>query len=95
MPQTHTALYVHLVFSTKHRRPLLSDPDVRAEAHAYLGGISSRLGCPPCIVGGVADHVHILAQQSKKICLVDWVRDLKSNSSSWIKIKSGQDNFAW
>ena len=36
MPQSLSAVYIHLVFSTKHRYPFLYDSDVRYELHKYL-----------------------------------------------------------
>ena len=41
MPQSLSAVYLHLVLSTKERRPLLADPVVRADMHAWLGGAST------------------------------------------------------
>jgi REP element-mobilizing transposase RayT len=64
-------VYVHIVFSTKERKPFLKGLDVRGELHAYLGGVSNNLGCAPLIVGGVEDHVHILARQARTITLAD------------------------
>jgi putative transposase len=96
MPQSLAIIYVHLVFSTKDRLPLIADKSLRAELHSYLGGISNRLGYIPMVIGGVEDHVHILARQSKRIALSDWIRDLKANSSSWIKGQgSGLSQFSW
>lgn len=85
MAQSLTAMYVHLVFSTKGRTPLLNDPEVRAELHRYLGGESGRLGYSSLGVGGTADHVHMLARQGKTLAVADWVGKVKSHSSNWIK----------
>ncbi len=52
MPQSLSAVYIHLVFSTKERRPFLHDKSVREKLHAQLGGISKTLECPPLLVGG-------------------------------------------
>jgi len=56
-----SAVYIHLVFSTKDRRPFLHDKPARNALHSYLGGVSKQLDCPPLLVGGVEDHVHLLA----------------------------------
>lgn len=85
MPQSLSNVLVHIVFSTKERRPFLQDAVLRDEMHHYLGGISQCLECPPVRVGGVPDHVHILARQSRTITLADWVKELKRGSSLWIK----------
>src|SRR5204863_7829568 len=47
MPQSFSAVYVHPVFSTTDRRPLLRDKPTRDALHAYLGGVSKQLDCPP------------------------------------------------
>lgn len=67
MPQSLSVVYLHLVFSTKIRRPFLRDRQVREKLHAYLGEASKRLDCAPVLVGGVEDHVHILARFGRTI----------------------------
>ncbi len=37
MPQSLSAVYIHLVFSTKHRQPFLKDEGLCSELHAFLG----------------------------------------------------------
>ena len=46
MPQSHSAVYIHLVFSTKDRRPLPRDKPTREALHSYLGGVSKKLDSP-------------------------------------------------
>ncbi|MCX6873424.1 MAG: IS200/IS605 family transposase [Verrucomicrobia bacterium] len=96
MSQSLSAVYLHLVFSTKDRHPFLRDPALRAETHAYLGGISKQLDCVPIIIGGVDDHVHILAHHARTITQADWVKELKRVSSLWIKQRDPSlRDFAW
>ena len=96
MPQSLSAVYLHLVFSTKDRHPFLRDPALRAEIHAYLGGVSKQLDCAPVIIGGVQDHVHILAHHARTITQADWVKELKRVSSLWIKQRDPSlRDFAW
>ena len=64
MPQSLTKLYAHLIFSTKNRRPFLDD-EIRKRVHAYLATVVRDLGSPFVVVGGVADHVHILFDMGK------------------------------
>lgn len=85
MPQSLVQIYAHLVFSTKDRQPFLLDPTFRERTHAYLHGICERQGSPSIIVGGVADHVHILCRLSKTLEIANLIRDLKRDSSKWIK----------
>lgn len=96
MPQSLSSVHLHLVFSTKNRHPFFQDIGLRAEVHAYLGGISKKLDCPPLIVGGVADHVHILARHSRTVSQADWIKELKRVSSLWLKERdSSFARFAW
>jgi putative transposase len=96
MPQSLSAVYIHLVFSTKDRRPFLRDKPTRDALHSYLGGISKQLDCPPIIVGGVEDHVHLLARFGRTITQAEWVKELKRVSNLWLK-ERGRDyaDFGW
>jgi REP element-mobilizing transposase RayT len=96
MPQSLSAVYLHLVFSTKERRPFLRDKTVRDSLHAYLGGVSKTLDCPPLIVGGVEDHVHLLCRFARTITQAEWVKELKRISNGWLK-EHGRDcaDFEW
>jgi len=88
VPQSLAQIYVHIVFSTKNRHPFLHDQGIREEVHKYLGGTCNNLGCPVLRVGGVADHVHILCRLGKTISVADLVKELKRESSQWIKTKA-------
>ena len=96
MPQSLSAVYIHLVFSTKDRRPLLRDKPTRDALHSYLGGVSKQLDCPPLLVGGVEDHVHLLARFGRTITQAEWVKELKRVSNIWLK-ERGRDyaDFEW
>jgi REP element-mobilizing transposase RayT len=96
MSQSLSVTYLHLIFSTKNREPWLADSGFRTEAHAYLAGVSAQLDCPAVIVGGVADHVHVLARFGRGITQSEWVKELKRVSSLWIKEQNhGSKKFAW
>src|SRR6266850_1067829 len=95
MPQSLSAVYVHLVFSTKERRPFLRDETVRTSLHSYLGGTSKRLRCAPIITGGVEDHIHLLARFGRTITQAEWVKEMKRVSNLWLKEKYSVRNFEW
>ncbi len=84
MAQTLTRLLVHVVFSTKERRNLIT-PGVEAQLHAYLGGICRNRESPALAIGGTENHVHLLISLSKSIALSDLMMTLKRDSSKWIK----------
>lgn len=85
MPQSLVQIYVHIVFSTKDRMPFLKDTVFRGRVQAYLAGICNKQDCPAIIVGGVADHVHLLCRLGKQIDISSLIREIKRDSSSWVK----------
>src|SRR5260221_11414493 len=82
MPSTYTNLLYHIIFSTKERRPFINSI-FRERLHPYLGGIIRDLKGEPIEIGGVADHVHILAKLPANLALSDALRLIKANSSKW------------
>ncbi len=95
MGQSLVKNYMHIIFSTKHREPIILEP-IESELHAYIGGICRELECTPIEVGGHYDHIHILCMLSKKIALMKLLQTVKANSSKWIKTKGEPyNNFFW
>ena len=96
MPQSFSAVHIHLVFSTKDRRALLRDKTTRDQIHSYLGGVSKQLDCPPLRVGGVEDHVHLLSRFGRTIMQAEWVKELKRISNLWLKERGSEfADFQW
>jgi REP element-mobilizing transposase RayT len=96
MSQSLAQIYLHVVFSTKHRVPYLQDPALRERTHGYLAGACHNLGSPSIIVGGVEDHVHVLCRLSKTLGASELVRELKRESSKWLKEQSAElASFYW
>lgn len=93
MPQSLSAIYVHLVFSTKNRNPFLSDPDVRQQMHRYMQEVTKRLDCPALALNGTADHVHLLARLPRTLTVAEWTKEVKRATSTWMKATNS--DFAW
>lgn len=95
MAQTLVSVLVHVVFSTKDRRDLIS-PAIEKELFAYMAGILRKLECPCLAVNGTSNHIHFLIAQSKNIALSRVMEELKKSSSKWIKTKGENfKHFAW
>jgi putative transposase len=93
MGSTFFSLHYRLVFSTKERRPLIH-AEWHPRMHSYLGGIIRGMNGVAEIVGGVADQVHLLASLRPVHCIADVMRDLKKDSSTWVKDNFDR-GFAW
>ncbi len=94
MPSTHTSLHYHAVFSTKNREPWFP-PSIRPKLHAYLGGIVRGMDGVAHATGGVGDHVHVLFGLKATQTLADVMRELKADSSRWIKSDLDLKGFSW
>ena len=83
MPSTYLRLHYHFIFSTKSREAVIL-PSIRERLHEYLGGTIHGLEGVPEIIGGAADHVHLLVRLKATHCLADFMRELKKASSVWM-----------
>lgn len=92
MPQSLVSNHVHIVFSTKDRRPLLNE-SIRLKVWAYLAGIAKNIGANFIEIGGTADHVHLLLSLPSDLSISKAVNLLKSNSSKWLN--QNGNRFAW
>lgn len=92
MPQSLIKIIVHVVFSTKDRRPLIP-PDLEDELFAYITGIVRNNSAKLIIANGIADHVHLLISAGR-LDIPTLVGDIKRSTSLWMK-KKGVTDFYW
>ena len=96
MSQSLAAVYLHVVFSTRHREPRLSDARLRSETHAYIGAVSRQLDCVPEIVGGTADHIHTLVRLGRTITIAEYVKEAKRVTTAWLRPRApALHDFHW
>jgi putative transposase len=95
MAQSLAFVLVHVIFSTKDRKPVLDEP-IRLELHAYLATVARNAQCECYRVGGVADHVHLAIRLARTKDVSSVVKELKTASSQWLKTKSpALHRFEW
>jgi putative transposase len=86
---------MHCVFATKERRPLI-DAELQGRLWPYLGGIARENKMKALVVGGVADHVHVLLSIPSTLSVAKAIQLLKGNSSKWIhETFHDQRDFEW
>jgi len=97
MPQSLAQIYVHIVYSTKSRKPWLRDEGLRDELYAYMATILHKnVDSPALIINGVEDHLHALVRLSRRFAVMKVVQDRKAETSKWLKRRcSAGDDFAW
>ena len=97
MPQSLAKVLVHIVYSTKGRRPWLRDEGIRRELYAYKATIlRENVDTPALIIGGVEDHIHALCLLSRKFAIMDVIEEAKTETAKWIKKQGPQyADFHW
>ena len=96
MPQSLSQVWLHIVFSTKERRPYLQDPTFRDEMFRMLSHHVQQAGCYPKVSGGWVDHVHILCGLSRTKSIANLLEDIKTETSKWAKKKLNCSSlFSW
>jgi len=90
-----TSASITIWFSVRNAANHGSRRQWRHRLHEYLGGTVRGLGGSPEIIGGVADHVHLLVALKATHCLADFVRELKKASSVWVHEERKLAGFAW
>jgi len=95
MAQSLAKVLIHLIYSTKHRAPLLPQTP-HTELHAYAQGILKSQKCHLIEMNNISDHVHILFDLHRTEALSNVVMHLKKGSSRWLKAQSPDfANFDW
>jgi putative transposase len=92
---TYTALYYHLVWSTKGREPIILDIH-QEKLFSYIAGVIKSKETTAIQVGGMPDHIHILVQANSNLNLADLVKTIKIASGKWLRQHlPNQENFTW
>jgi putative transposase len=83
MAHTYSSNFIHCIFSTKDRKPLIPAQRM-SDLFAYLGGIARGEGFSLIAAGGTANHLHLLITLTPKLALATAVQKLKGSSSRWM-----------
>ncbi len=86
---------VHLMFHVKSTGIMMRTEDL-PRIFSYIAGVAKGVGSTSFTVGGVNDHVHVLASLPKTMSVADFVRTIKAESSKWMKtLDPSYAQFAW
>lgn len=83
MAHSFVSLVLHCVFSTKDRRPLITQ-DLSQRLYPYIGGIARDENMKLLAIGGVEDHLHLLLALPSTITVAKMLQLIKGKSSKWI-----------
>lgn len=89
-------IYIHLVFSTLHRKSVLHSPVLRNKVWKHIKENAARKGIFVEMVNGFADHCHCLISLSSNQTIEKVVQLIKGESSFWInKNNLTSEKFQW
>ena len=95
MSSTYTKLLYHIVYSTKHRKTLIT-PELEPPLYAYIGGIVRGEGGTLLEIGGIPDHVHLVTRLKAHPSVAGFIKVFKSKASKWVNERSDQaTRFSW
>ena len=95
MPNTYSQIYIQIVFAVKGRECFIKEP-FREELQKYMTGIITNKKQKLYSIYCMPDHTHIFVSIKPDISISDLTRDIKANSSSFVKEKKlVNSSFSW
>ena len=92
---SYIKIYVHFVWSTKNREPLLTE-DIRHRVFEHIRENAERKNIYIDFIGGYTDHLHCLVSLNDTLSIGKIAQLLKGESSHWInRNKLTKTRFAW
>jgi putative transposase len=88
-------VWLHIVFSTKNREPILSKP-IREKLLQHIKSNCKEKGIFLKAINGYIDHVHCLVSLEKNQTIAQLMQLIKGESSFWLnKQKLIEGTFSW
>ena len=95
MSHSYIQCRLRCIFSTKGRRNLIP-ADMQPRLWAYIGGIARDNEMIALVVGGTANHAHVLLALPATITIAKAMQRIKAGSSLWLHETSpSMSGFAW
>ena len=88
-------LFYHIVWATKYREPLITS-EFEADLHSIIASKAKDLGAIVHAVGGIEDHIHLVATVPPALALADFIGQVKGHSSHFVNHQCGLSyHFQW
>ena len=92
MHQPYTQLYLHLVWATWDRLPLVR-PEIRSAIYGCIQDQLRKHRCNVIAIGGMPDHVHVLTRFPTTVSIATIVKHAKGASSNLMTHELERGNF--
>ena len=95
MPDTYSQIYIQIVFAVKGRQYFVTEM-MREDLQRFITGIVQQKKQKLLALYCMPDHVHLFVSIQPSIAISDLVRDIKADSTLWIKSNFKQmQGFCW
>jgi putative transposase len=95
MPHSFNKIWIHAIWATKDRMPLIHS-NVENQIHHFISEQLSEQGCPVKIINGMPDHIHCLFLLNPQKSMAEVVKQIKGSSSHFVNQNNLiGEKFAW
>lgn len=95
MGHSYSQIFIHLVFSTKQRAPIIR-PNFEEELNSYIINSGKEFDLQVLAIGGTENHLHVLLILPPKLSVSEAARIIKGGSSKWINDQFMEEGkFRW
>ncbi|WOK05495.1 IS200/IS605 family transposase [Imperialibacter roseus] len=95
MPHSYHRIWIHAIWATKERQPLIHQ-SVERKIYDFMTGQFTEMGCAVRIINGMEDHVHCLFLLNAQTSIAEVIKQVKGSSSHWINEQQLiKDRFSW
>jgi len=94
MTHSYSSIFFHVVWSTKHRQPLI-ESKIKEPLYKQIKTIIKQNSLNCISIGGMPNHIHLLIQLKPTSVISNIVREIKSCSSKFITGTYPEIPFAW
>ncbi len=92
MREPFTQLYLHVVWTTWDRLPLIT-PAIQPRLYGAIFDKCRELKCQAIRIGGIEDHVHLLVRLHSTVAVATLVKEVKGASSHLMTHEICPDQF--
>ena len=77
------ALYLHFVWTTWDREPLIT-PTIERQLHRNIASQAIKMGCKVLALNGMPEHIHLVVKPPTTITIANLMKQVKGVSSRFI-----------
>ena len=95
MPHSFNKIWIHAIWATKERKPLING-NIEQKIYQFILEQLREQGCPVRIINGMPDHIHCLFLLNSQKSIAEVIKQIKGSSSYFVNQNNLiSEKFAW